>query len=131
MQLPKALDQVTMGPIRDLHAPDLRHPSHPCPKVSELVSDRVATPTLIGYPYLLDVGGIMEPLARPSSQPAYESVLATVVAGAAIGAVLAILVGAAAFPAAVGPFAYIAIIVVGSTAGSAIGVLAVAVRRHR
>jgi hypothetical protein len=53
------------------------------------------------------------------------------VAGAAIGAVLAIIVGAAAFPAAVGPLAYVAIIVVGSTAGSAIGVLTVTARRHR
>ena len=76
----------------------------------------------------------MGTLARPphpSRHPAGEAVLATVVAGAAIGAVLAIIVGAAAFPAAVGPLAYVAIIVVGSTAGAAIGVLTVTARRHR
>ncbi|WP_426503052.1 hypothetical protein ACPPVO_36270 [Dactylosporangium sp. McL0621] len=43
---------------------------------------------------------------------------------------LAIVVGAAIFPAAVGPLAYVAIIVIGSTAGSAIGVSAVAARRR-
>lgn len=68
--------------------------------------------------------------ARGSGRAASEAVLAAVVAGGAIGAVLAIVVGAAIFPAAVGPLAYVAIIVIGSTAGSAIGVSAVAARRR-
>jgi hypothetical protein len=69
-----------------------------------------------------------EPHWRPR-QEGNEGVLAALVAGAAIGAVLAILLGALAFPAEVGPLAYVAVAVVGSTAGSAIGVLALVARR--
>jgi hypothetical protein len=75
----------------------------------------------------------MDPRARvptPSSRAVGEAILAAIVAGGAIGAVLAVVVGAAAFPVAVGPLAYVAIVVVGSTAGSAIGVLAIAARRR-
>jgi hypothetical protein len=53
------------------------------------------------------------------------------VAGATIGAVLAILAGSVLFPAEVGPLAYLAVGVVGSTAGSAMGVLALVARRPR
>ena len=60
-----------------------------------------------------------------------EARLATLVAGGVIGAVLATLVGAAVCPTSIGPLAYAAIVVVGSIGGSALGVLAVAVRRSR
>jgi hypothetical protein len=53
---------------------------------------------------------------------------AVLVVGASIGAVLAILTGSVLFPAEVGPLAYLAMGVVGSTAGSAMGVLALVAR---
>ena len=71
------------------------------------------------------------PISGEVPRPAGEGVLATVIAGAAIGAVLAIVIGAVMFPTAVGPLAYLAIAVIGSVAGSAMGVLAVVARRSR
>lgn len=66
---------------------------------------------------------------RSRRGPAAESVLAAVVAGGAIGTILVVILVAIASPTAVGPIAEVAIITIGSTAGSAIGVLAVAVHR--
>lgn len=59
-----------------------------------------------------------------------EPGLATMLGGAVIGAVLAILAAAAAWPTAVGPLAYAAIVVVGSVGGSALGVLAVSAKNR-
>jgi hypothetical protein len=59
-----------------------------------------------------------------------RTALGSMLAGAVIGAVLAIL-AAAAWPASIGPLAYAAIVVVGSVGGSALGVLAVSVSKNR
>jgi hypothetical protein len=60
-----------------------------------------------------------------------EAPLAALVACATVGAVLAILIGATLYPASIGPLGHSAIIVVGSTGGSTLAVLAVAVRKRR
>lgn len=51
------------------------------------------------------------------------------VAGAAIGAVLAVLIGAVLFPEQIFPLGHVAIAVIGSIAGAALGVFAVVARR--
>jgi hypothetical protein len=134
VQLVKLQGKVTVWSLGKVCPPNLRHSTRQSVRMRQRAAyNSVPAPNLTEYFYLLNPGVAMAPLVRfprSADQPAGESVLAAMVAGAAIGAVLAILVGAAAFPTSIGPLAYAAIVAVGSIAGSAIGVLAVAARRH-
>jgi hypothetical protein len=56
---------------------------------------------------------------------ASDSHLTGLIAGGAIGAILAVLAGAVLYPEQIGPLAYLAIAVIGSVAGAALGVLGV------